>query len=127
MSKPTKAEKSLLAQLDKIRTKARALQEKRETKELQTLVGTHWRFWSSYSCPESETDYWWTYKKLYKSDRMVFCFEFQVDKDGKATVEKTIGCTPSAGWKPISSNQFWDAWDATKNRISQMAAEASKV
>lgn len=127
MSKPTKAEKSLLAQLDKIHTKIHTFRQKREAKELQTLVGTYWRFRNSYSCPESEADRWWVYKKIYGSGKEVFCFEFQVGKDGKVTVEKTFGRKPSAGWKPISSNQFWDAWDATKIHISQVAAEASKV
>jgi hypothetical protein len=63
-------------------------EELKKEKVLKEFVGKHYKYKNSYSCPESETDYWWLYVRVKEiKDYHLVCQTFQKDKYGKIMID----------------------------------------
>jgi len=87
------------------------------------LVGKYFKYRNCYSCPESDSDYWWIYARvdsLSESNTPVV-IQFQTDKYGMITIETDKNqFTMSNGWTVISEAEFSREWKKIKGHIDGM-------
>jgi hypothetical protein len=58
------------------------------TPKLNSMVGTYWKYRNCYYAPKKASDYWWLYVRVdYVKGGTLYGTKFQVDKDGKMTVD----------------------------------------
>lgn len=91
-----------------------------------SLKGTYWKFKNSYSCPETEKDYWWMYQYIFDvtPDGQIHFHDFQIDKYGELRI-RTDG---SSSWKHrngyvLSSKKEWTK--ALKNDVKLIISKLS--
>ena len=103
------------------RAKLREMENEETRRENAKLIGKCFRFRNSYSCPETESDYWWTYIKVIdladEGDGLIV-FKFQTDSRGEVAIAarehmwKIIG-----GYEECSSRQLHMEWVDLRQRL----------
>lgn len=117
------------AQLRKIardaNEKLAAIEDQRKLAENLKLVGRHFKYRNSYSCPRKPSDYWWLYTKVIGADaRGLRCFEFQIDRYGKIEIEPQKHGHHMAGHVEIDESEFRQAWGRLLHRVDHMPLSA---
>ena len=88
-----------------------AIHREEKEQELTTLVGRFFKYHNSYSCPESDDDRWWIYRKVTGVDGgRITATSFQTDVDGKVEIEKIAAFPSVTGWDEISESEYKNAW-----------------
>src|SRR5690606_37177341 len=79
---------NLLEQMDELRAQLDQIEHTKRLADSTIRLGRMYRYRNSYSCPQSEDDYWWTYRKVLSVDDDGYCrcLEFHIDRDGKASI-----------------------------------------
>lgn len=123
----TSEEAGLHTDIGAARTRLHEIRQGWEAEARAELVGTFWRYFNSYSCPKGDQDRWWLYRAIYDAGDGPREFNFQVDKDGKASVERDerhVAIEIRDGWEPITAEDFWGAWRNLQAHVDALAAEA---
>lgn len=97
----------LEAQIKVLRGELNAIMDAEASERARQLIGRCFRYRNCYSLPETDADYWWAYKLILDEDHAL---EFQVDKDGKVTVEEERWSPSLSGWKEITREELDTAW-----------------
>lgn len=90
-------------------------------------IGRAYRYRNSYSLPQTDADYWWSYVIVTgQRDGMPIGFEFQSDKDGLVMIrdnERVMAMWPghSDGWEECTHAEARAAWEKIKARTSAAA------
>ena len=92
---------------------------------LDNLVGTYWKYRNSYSCPQSDKDYWWMFAKVIRiiDSGSICLLKAQIDSEDRMSVKEetwpysTNPEKPLSGWIEIDESEFMDAWDAIEQRL----------
>ena len=115
--------KSKLKQLYKdfkiIQDEIHILENKEFINENKQKIGQCFKFKNSYSCPETETDYWWIYKRVLSLDKFsnhFISFSFEIDKHGDCSTNKRTFDMLS-GWTKCPEAEYLEAWQKFKQRI----------
>lgn len=117
--------KQLQDQLCELRQELSQLESNKRDAENAALVGRFFKYRNCYSCPETESDYWWIYRKVTGvSEGMLETFEFAKDKDGKMSVELDGACTIHSSWREIDAKEFAAAWDDFQTDMGALALNA---
>lgn len=88
------------------------------------LVGKCFKYRNCYSCPEKPSDYWWVYRIVLAPNSVL---DFQIDKDGKLTVEPNGYYYPTmTGWKEITRAELNTAWAGVVGRISTLTPSRAR-
>lgn len=84
------------------------------------LVGKHYKFRNCYSCPDKESDYWWSYTKVIGvEDGAVILWNFQTDKYGEISIKfRDIHTTIHHGYVEITQDEFRAEWAKLKKLIA---------
>lgn len=100
-------------ELDEIKQAAAA-------KANSALIGKCHRYRNSYSCPETDVDYWWIYRRVIAVDgSWLKTFSFQTDRNGKVTVQtEKQDFSDLSGWKEISDAEFSHAFNDMMRKVS---------
>lgn len=122
-----------MSKLEELQAQARIIQGKMDDiraaeayEQAKKLVGKCFKYRNCYSCPDSDADYWWLYRRVVSAskDGYVKMFTFQTDKYGQTTikVEDRFG-EFSGNCTQITHKQFQHAWRVAARRINQLARE----
>lgn len=124
-------ERELEAQAKKLRKQLRiivntldARKTKRELPKLKAKYeGKYFKYRNSYSCPQSESDYWFIYFKVLKvgNERSITALRFEIDNSSKIEIEIKEVYTSSLQTE-ITEKEFLAARDRVK--INCLAALA---
>lgn len=94
-------------------------QAERIIPEMQKRIGTHYRYRTCYSCPDSEADYWWVYCRIVGvRDSHFRLLTFQVDAYHELKIEETRSVTVN-GYDLISEAEFRAAVKPMLNLLRQ--------
>lgn len=107
-----KPEEMTLKQLEKIKSDCfHEIQERRDLereKEFKKYVGKYYKYKNSYSCPQTEEDYWWTYTYVKElKDNGLIVFSVQTDKYGKITIEDNNNIGSLTGHIESNEDEFY--------------------
>ena len=110
-----------------IAAKLRQVEDTERECEALKLVGTYWKYRNCYSCPEKDSDYWWMYMKVVKTDGRghLTTFDFQTDKDGNVSTRQNgyqHVLLLKSGYVAISEAEFTRAWDLMLSHLHQIKA-----
>lgn len=92
------------------------------------LIGKCFKYRNSFSCPETDADYWWQYEKIIGIDNdtdQLKVWTFEHNKDNTISIcfsENRYSVLPES--KEISNEEFMQAWEALVNKI--IAREGTK-
>lgn len=101
----------------RLREEIRELEDK-ERREKEWPVwkereGTYWKFRNSYSCPESDADRWWIYRRIKNvtPDGYMDTIDVQIDVNGRLDVRETKRnlWTCGMGWQPSTPEEWKEA------------------
>lgn len=128
--KKTETIESLNEKAGAIRDKIDRIEGEKRRAEASKVVGKCFRYRNSYSCPQTEADYWWLYRRVTLADKhgWLRVFDFQTDKDGKTSIEPgNRAMSPASLGEPITLKQFQHAWKVTANRLNWLAKSAKAI
>ena len=111
-------------QYAQIRDQIHEIEHKEFVKEKRDIVGKCFKFKNSYSCPETEADYWWAYKRITGLDKSANCFtsfSFEIDRDGNCSTNVRAFDMLSE-WKPCTEEEYLQAWLEFKHTINNIKA-----
>ena len=96
--------------------KLRQVEDAERECEAVKLVGTYWKYRNCYSCPDKESDYWWLYVKVVKTDGRghLTTFDFQTDKYGNVSTKQNdyqYVHLLKSGYIASSEAEFTGAWN----------------
>jgi len=104
---------------DKLRQEIRDLEERERIEKLwpewRAREGTFWKFRNSYSCPQSDDEKWWIYRRISNvtKDGCMDLLDFQIDNDGRLDVrerKRTSWIFESwSGWNPATAEEWHEA------------------
>ena len=97
----------------------------REEKERETkgLIGRCFKYHNSYSCPKSDADKWWIYRRITGVDGgSLHSTSFQIDIDGKIEIEVTDTFNSVTGWQEVSESEYQNAWADILHAVSGIDA-----
>lgn len=122
----TSEEAGLQVEMAAHRERMGELRSEWEVAAQRELVGTFWRYRSSYSSPKSDEDYWWLYLAIYEKDDKVQGLRFRIDKNGASKAEpvRHVFLEPSRGYEQITADDFWAAWREFQAHADALAKEA---
>jgi hypothetical protein len=101
--------RKLNAEIVRLRNAIHDIEEPYAATLAANLVGQCFRIQNNYSCPEKPSDYWWLYTKVRCVDGAgVRCITFQIDKDGRASLERDDFRMPQSldGYDSITPAEF---------------------
>ncbi len=115
-------EQELLDQMEPLRHELDKIARKKRQDENTAYVGKCFRYRNSYSCPESEADYWWLYAMVtgLSDSGQPVGISFQTDKNGDIEFKSKLWFTGSAGYEEISGEAFAIQFDMAINRTIAM-------
>lgn len=103
-------------------------ENKTEIPRFKSMVGTHWRYRNSYSCPKGPEDYWFVYRRidsLNKSGEVTYS-EFQCDKDGKVSLEictdRPIRFLSMTGWSQTDKATYDHAFRSVTDTVKKIGS-----
>ena len=118
----------LLRIMDEAGAELATIQDDEQEREAKALVGRAFRYWTSYSLPQSDGEYWWAYRFVIDHDggRYLEVLDFQTDKDFKREVERHrvgafhVSASPKLGWFEIPVSELAVEWRQFVERIEDM-------
>ena len=119
---------SLQQQHAEIRDKLSRLESVKRFEEHQKLLGKCFRYRNCYSCPKTEDDYWWLYRRVigFTKDGYLQVFQFQRDQYDKIEIETCTRQT-SCGGEPITLKQFQYAFKIVARMVNDRARSAKAL
>ena len=95
------------------------IEREQKTKEITAKLGKCYRYRNCYSCPKTDADYWWLYKRVtHINGGCLAGFSFEIDRKGKLEVDADSYVSHSlSGYEEISLTEFMQAWADFKNQI----------
>jgi hypothetical protein len=126
----TETVESLTEKARVIRDKIDRIESAERIELANKVVGKCFRYRNCYSCPQSDADYWWLYRRVTMVDShgWLRVFDFQKDKDGKIWIEpESRAMSPQSLGEPITLKQFQHAWKTLANTINWQARNAKAV
>jgi hypothetical protein len=104
----------------KARDELTEIKMKKEQEANAPLVGKCFKFHNSYSCPKSDDDKWWVYRKIIGVDEygMLNAFSFETDCDGRIEIEY-CPMYPT-DWIEISSKEFDKEWKSVVKQVNNI-------
>lgn len=107
-----------------LREKAEKIEEqeymKNQYPKEKKLLGKCYKYRNSYSCPESEKDYWWVYKQVVDiKPHNITSSCFQETRDGEFKFDKNKWFSVGLDHVPISKNEFEKAKQAFIKRLKE--------
>lgn len=119
----------LADQIGRLRAELQAITDAEEEVRQRQLVGRAFRYRNCYSLPESESDYWWSYRLVLSTDAVL---AFDVDCHGKISVERDTRVATllmlmapmpglGEGWQEISRADLDRAWTSLMERLRALA------
>lgn len=105
------------AAAEQLLREVRDLEAKKRFEELwptwKEREGSYWKFRNSYSCPQSNADYWWMHRRITNvtPDGCMDVLDFQIDKDGRLDVRdaKRMPWEMMSGWVPSTEGDWREA------------------
>lgn len=112
----TQIKNTSTSKLEKIRKDINNIIYERDSvkrdKENKKFLGKCFKVKNCYSCPETESDYWWLYFHINNlEDGELKAMSFQKDKDGKLSIEKSDWCNPRSDFVEITKEEFNSEFD----------------
>lgn len=121
--------KARLKQLDKQRRKIQETINKLEQDEfeqvelpkLKKMLNKCFKYKNSYSCPQTESDYWWKYFRVLSVDKdgVMRCLCFEQDCHGVFTMEVNKTFIYHEGIISISAQELLDAYLSFMSRANK--------
>jgi hypothetical protein len=118
------------AQAEELRKEIWALEAKKRTEEiypeLKKLEGTYWKYRNCYSCPKSDADYWWKYRRISNvtTEARMDTLDVEIDKNGRLEIKTNQGdpriMQPMAGWVQVSREEWLEAVAAAKKIMGDL-------
>jgi hypothetical protein len=104
----------LRAQYEATRTKLRRLEDEQFEQEalpaMRANVGKCFKYRNCYSCPTSDSDYWWMYCKVVGvRERDYRMLTFQIDQYGHVEIKDFQTPSLTDGYQPISKEELLSA------------------
>jgi len=125
--------KSKIEKLDqkikKLRQELSDLRDAENKAKNKKFVGQCFRYRNSYSCPETEEDFWWMYIKVLKVDSQIHCFLFQIKKNGEVEIAPNHNLwnlndiNNTTKYERISETVFQKEWGKCKGFIKTAEKE----
>ena len=105
------------------RAKLREIERAQERAENEKLIGKCFRYRNSYSCPETDADYWWIYARVTGLDEggEPSALEFQTDKYGRTKIEVGAMFSPKIGWQECTARHFHMEWVDAMNKVKSVS------
>ena len=103
---------TLKTRCNELRTRIHELDDQRRYTENKPYVGKFFRFRNSYSCPQTDADYWYVYYRVdsISAPRGQLCgVRFQTDTDGKAEIVHSTPLSLSLLFDEIDADAFYTA------------------
>lgn len=105
------------AAAEKLWREIRDLEEKKRREEewpiWKAREGSYWKFHNCYSCPESDADRWWIYRRISNitRDGCMDTLDVQIDKYGRLEVRHQTGLNWdfTTGWIPATEGEWREA------------------
>jgi hypothetical protein len=97
----------------------------RELAANRSHVGKFYRYRNSYSCPQSEADYWWLYIAVAGINEYgnMSGWSFQTDKDGKIHIDPERHLSVVSLQQEISQGEFCGAFIDVERKVLALAME----
>jgi hypothetical protein len=126
MATKTKEElQKIIAAGFEAREELRAIEDAEKTKANASLIGKCFKYRNSYSCPESDADYWWLYSKVVSVDgEWAQVLRFQTDRNGRVEFE-TCSTHVRHLDQQIRSMEFHSQFTAAVGRVTAMYDNAA--
>lgn len=111
--------------IDELRREAAAMQARviayeaaERDRENAKLHGKCFVYRNSYSCPETDADYWSMYTRVLRIENgRLIVHRFQTDRDGKIEIELAAPASPSTLGIEINAEEFDAAWTDLINKL----------
>lgn len=112
--------KELREQIAPLVAELNEIERQERVEDKLVLIGQCFRYRNSYSCPQSESDKWWMYRKILgvDDDGALMATTFQIDRNGKAEIEYGNAFNTVSGWERITEAQYKEALDNFKQTVS---------
>ena len=107
-----KSLKQLNKEFKSIQDQIHILERKAFIKDTKFKIGRCFKFKNSYSCPETEVDYWWVYKRVlghHEHANAFISFSFETDIQGNHTTNNQAWDMLS-GWIECPEEEYLEAW-----------------
>lgn len=120
MSEERKAQ--LAATIETAREELAGIQAVEYKAKYMPMLGKCFKYRNSYSCPQTEADYWYMYARIVDvGDSRLKLFRFQLDSTGKFEVERyaEVPCLTES-YVPIGAREFLDVWLTTLIELSRI-------
>lgn len=114
----------------KLNLKIWELEEKERTDKLWPIWkkrhNTYWKFKNSYSCPETESDYWYMYRRITNPtpDGRMDAMEFQICRRGILSVQEHKDAPwmlQTDGWVPSTEAEWKKAAAAAGEMVGKLS------
>lgn len=105
--------------------------EDAEQKEInKTLIGKCYKYRNNYSCPESDSDYWYIYARMIRIDEdgLLVAVRFQIDRNGRIEIEEDTDFTSqhyASSWIEIQSEEYLEAMSKASAGIERFFQSAT--
>jgi hypothetical protein len=121
--KTTARKKALNKVLTQARNELSEIESAERAAENAKLVGRFFKYRNNYSCPEKESDYWYLYTAVERTDADggIRQFSFQTDKNGDIRIEPDqwhIGLL--SGYAEIPFQEFDIAWQKVVRLVNRV-------
>lgn len=102
----------------------REIEQARDTEEHRKLIGKCFKYRSSYSCPESEADYWWDWSMVTGLDEHggMVAFRFSRDCDGEIRIHPVEHFMVLSGHQKCGKDEFAQAWHRVLHSLPETPA-----
>ena len=115
--------------INEARNELSEIEDAEKTQEHEKYVGRFFKYKNSYSCPETEKDYWWIYATILKTeDCGVRMFSFEIDSYGTFEIKPNEWHVsfPYVEWIEIDKAEYMKAWNSFYAKISKMNKKEAK-
>lgn len=125
MSKKTMTTEELQAEVRRLHVELRDREEAALKEQGQPLVGKCYRYRNCYSCPQTEKDYWWLYKRVVSVEgSSLHTFSFETDRNGDIRIQHDeFGHTMqflNNMYEEIPAKTFNREWRKVQKRVAEM-------